>query len=234
MSYGDSLLHIGFFETGTTASSRFDRIEEIASKISAVDIQKIGNVATTQAIRDLTISTTSDAIEALTLGYDPRHYAGNVWEKCQELSDSIASLNGQIANPRALGASSEAAIHGLLWWGIANQGFGRWARLTVAQEDSSGPNGPCDGFDTVFRTDSRRHRLQTKSGVIGKHLINKYAASVIVLSPGDLMRESADTATNSMHQALALDKKDCLDGAWSRLLHELRTQKAPNGSRRVI
>ncbi len=207
---------------------RIDAIGDIAGKIAT---QKI---CTPGTLLNATTATGIESYEALIMNYDPHDYADIAWNNAQEVSRQVVALNGEFSYAEKLGASTEAAVHNLIWYGIATHGPGRYVRPVTYREDSSGSAGRRDGCDLLYRTEKRRWKIQTKSHGRPEEIINKYVNNVIVISPQILTMDRYASA-NDIHEAITNLDTAQLDYMWHNFLQQLRTQKAPNaGIRRVI
>lgn len=227
MSLGNELLEVAFFEQGVSATEQIEKIDELGAQIALRGIRNYRDIL------DAAVATDIAPIEALLLQYDPTGYAEDTWQRSQELSTRILSMNGVLSTERARGASTEVAVHNLIWYGIARQKFGRYARLTTHAEDASEAFGRRDGYDILFRSDRRRWQIQVKQSGNPEEIQNKYEPGIIVVSPEILLRQRNATS-DELHAAVATNENGTLQLAWNNFLHELRTQKAPNGVRRVI
>lgn len=227
MRLGNQLLEVAFFEQGSSTEERVDGIDSIISEIA------LRGLHTYHDLLDATVAVDAIPIEALLLAYDPRAYAEEAWDNAQSLSAKVLSMNGALSSKEGVGASTEVAVHNVLWYGIAFEEFGRYVRLTTNAEDRSGEFGKRDGFDIIFRTDKRRWRIQVKHSGDLEIIKNKYGDDIIVVTPEMLLRDPTATEYD-LHIAIATADHATLQFAWNNFLHELRTQKAPNGLRRVI
>lgn len=227
MKLGNELLEVAFFGHRIPVESQIETIDALASDIAMRGLRTYHDLLNAATMVDI------EPIEALLTGEDPKIYADDAWYKAQLLSKQVLDMNGALSTPLGEGANTEVAVHNILWYGIAHHGIGRYARLSTAAEDASGQYGKRDGFDIVFRTDRRKWCIQVKSSGNPTEIKNKFSDRVIVVSPSILLRQRDSTA-NDLHTAVATDDSSTLNLAWTNFLHELRTQKAPNGLRKVI
>lgn len=227
MALGDVLLKTAFFGERLSMQERIDSIGVLAGRIA---LQRINSPAT---LLNATVATVVEPIEALVMGYDPQDYADSTWANAQLLSERVLALSGKFNRAEGLGASTETAIHNLVWYGIAKHNGGRYVRLTTHTEDASGMLGRFNGYDLVHRTDKRRWKIQAKSSGQPDEIINRYASDIIVVSPG-ILTGDRDASAVDLHIAIAGSDEDFLDSMWHNYIHQLRTQKAPNGVRAVI
>ena len=224
MKLSNDILTTAFHTTGMSASNQVERI---------IDLVKINGA--TSIIDRSTVAGTL-AVESLLLGYDPRDVAETVFENCQEISLDVYCAKRSFGDrdARLAGMSAEIAVHGLLWWGIkTNPNFGRYTRISAINEDASKEFGLKDGYDIVFRTDRRRHRIQIKSNPDEAEFSNRYTNDVVVTSPAQLLGDR-QAQTNDLHEAIISEDYDVLAGAVNRFTQILYTQKASNGRRKVI
>ncbi|HMS31565.1 MAG TPA: hypothetical protein PJ984_04185 [Candidatus Saccharibacteria bacterium] len=227
MALSDELLTTAFFGEGLSMQERIDFISGLAGKIAT---QKI---CSPETLLDATVATGVEPIEALVMNYRPQDYAAAAWENAQSLSAQVLSLNGKFTRGEGLGASTETAVHNLAWYGIARHGVGRYARLTTQKEDTSSSFGKYTGYDLIYRTDRRRWKIQVKSSGQPDTIINKYVKNIIVMTP-EMLTGDRNATAKDLHEAVAKDDEVTLDYMWRSYLHQLRTQKASSGIRRVI
>jgi hypothetical protein len=224
MSLGNEILVSAFHAQGISSYEQAERINEIANR------------AGRQTVVDRAVIAGSQAFEALLLGYDPAEQAEGVFRECQDISlDVLCDSVDYGTNHRSrLGIPAELAVHGLLWWGIANKsGFGRYARFTTHAEDSSDEPGRKNGFDLLLRTEKRRHKVQVKKGALAIQKTLRYSDDVIVVTP-QLLLADPDATELELHEAIVLENRDVLHSAITHLTRELHTQKAPSGRRKII
>lgn len=224
MSLGNEIIVGAFHVQGVSTYEQVDRIDSLIA-----DAQKM-------TVVDRAVVASTQAIEALLLGYNPAEQARSVFEECQEISLDLLcdSVDYGRSGHSRFGIPAELAVHGLLWWGIANRrDFGRYARLGSREEDSSSEQGRKNGFDLILRTDKRRHKLQVKRGAEAIRKTHLYRDEVIVVTPPMLLGDP-DASELELHEAIVLEDKSTLDSAVNRLVSELKTQKAPTGRRKII
>ncbi len=222
MRFGHDIITAVFFATG---SSRDERIHHL---------HKLRETGGPRDAYDDAVLEASDAYEALLLDKDPSRHSQAVFEGCQKISAEVLN-DGYVHSghdDKRVGIETEVAIHAVTWWGIASQGLGRYARLAHNSEDAGGVFGRNRGVDLIFRTNDRRHKIQAKS-LLKPGDIQRYTADIVVISPQNLLLDP-DARTPDLHEAISAGDEATLSMAWNSLLRELRTQKAPNGTRHVI
>lgn len=224
MKLSNEILTTAFHTTGMQAIDQADKIGDLV------------RINGSKTFIDRSTVASSLALESLLLGYDPRSVAQTVFKNCQEISlDAFCAENDYSNNAKLLsGMSAEIAVHGLLWWGIRNNPqFGRYARISATREDASGEFGQRNGYDIVFRTDRRRHRIQVKTDPKDAEYTERYVKDIIVTSPAHLLGD-LNAYTNDLHEAIVAEDTDVLRSAINRFTQILHTQKATNGRRKVI
>lgn len=226
MRLGNTLLETAFHAEGLSSTERLTIIDDLSAQIALRGIRSHHDLA------DAAVAAGVAPIEALLYQYDPVQYAEAAWHNAQAISTTALSMNGALSSREGVGTSTEVAVHNLIWYGIANEGFGRYVRLSTFNEDMSGDSGKRDGYDLLFRTDRRRWKLQAKQKQHAAH-VNGYEDDIIVVSPGALLKSQQATG-DDIHEAVSTGDIRTLQRGWGSLLHELRTQKAPNGFRHVI
>lgn len=230
MKISDRIINTAFHEQGISGYVLAEKVGELASIHQSSGIH---------SILDRAAVASSDAFQSMLIGYDPRQVARDVFKHSQEISLDAYCMDLSDNEERAKhqeGVSAEVAVHGLLWWGIGNvQNFGRYARIATTNEDSSSSYGAKNGFDIVFRSMRKRHKIQVKKGFLAvtPSAINKYAKDIFIVSPQHLLGDP-DSETNDLHEAIVAEDADVLHSGINRFIQVLHTQKTINGRRKVI
>lgn len=182
---GDGLIEAAFYCEGVSTGERAERIAAGVFALGSVALSEVWATPPWHRIEALSYLANEPLLSRVAAGRKvDLAIADHVCDNFKHLADSVLGFlnHSDFENTNTLGATTEAALTGLLWWGISH-GFypvGTYVRPSTRQQDDSDPGVIHNGFDaTICMTHGKKTKLQFKSAASEI----EYGDDIRVISP---------------------------------------------------